>query len=151
VIAGKRGPALPAPMSTLAAPFRLGIGPSGRAARLVKPAGAPAGESGADAEAEAAVTPVVSVAAGGVHLTVVVTLAVAVSLTELTEVALGATAMPASRLAVCLVVIETMLHDAVPSPLAHPLLNLGFTLDGCAASVTVTSGADPFFVETCTT
>ena len=44
-----------------------------------------------------------------------------------------------------------MLHEAVPSSLAQPLLNLGRTLDGCAASPTVTPDADPFFVETCTT
>ena len=48
-------------------------------------------------------------------------------------------------------VTDAMLHEAVPSSLAQPLLNLGRTLDGCAASPTVTPDADPFFVETCTT
>ena len=72
-----------------------------------------------------------------------------VSFTELTAVASDATAIPASRLAGCLAVTELMLQEAVPS-LAQPLLNLGFRLDGSAASVTVTPEADPFFVETCT-
>jgi hypothetical protein len=94
---------------------------------------------------------VVSAAAGGVHLAVVVTLAVAVSFTELTEVAFDATAILAPRLTACLSVTEAMLHEAVPSSLAQPLVNLGVTLDGCAASVTVTSDADPFVVETCIT
>jgi hypothetical protein len=44
-----------------------------------------------------------------------------------------------------------MLHEAVPSPLAQPLLNVGFWLVGCAVSATVTSEADPFSVVTCTT
>ena len=39
----------------------------------------------------------------------------------------------------------------MPSSLAHPLLNSGFWLDGCAVSATDTSEADPFLVETCTT
>jgi hypothetical protein len=101
-------------------------------------------------EAAAAVTAVVSAAAGGVHFAVVATLAVAVSFTELTEVAFDATAIWASRLAGCFVVTELMLHEAVPSPLVQPLLNVGFWLDGCAASVTDTSEADPCWVETCT-
>ena len=104
------------------------------------------------AEAEAAVTAVVSAAAGGVHFAVVTTLAVAVNFTELTEVALDATAVCASRLTVCPVVIEPMLHDAVPSPLGQPLLNVGFWPDGCAVSATDTPEADPpFWVETRTT
>jgi hypothetical protein len=101
--------------------------------------------------AEAAVTAVVSAAAGGVHFTVVTTLAVAVSFTEVTDVALDATAIWASRLAGCFVVTEAMVHEAVPSSLAQPLLNVGFWLDGCAVSATVTSEADPFCVVTCTT
>ncbi len=44
-----------------------------------------------------------------------------------------------------------MRHEAVPSPLAQPLVNVGFWLDGCAVSATDTSEADPFCVETCTT
>jgi len=144
-------------MSTLAAPFRLGMGPSGSALRLVNPAGTPAGGSAADAdaeadgEAEAEVTAVVSAAAGGVHFEVVATVAVAVSFTEATEVAFDATATLAPRVTACLSVTEAMLHEAVPSSLAQPVLNLGRTLEGCAASPTVTPDADPFFVETCTT
>jgi hypothetical protein len=74
---------------------------------------------------------------------------VAVSFTELTEVAFDATAICAFRLA-AFVVTELRLHEAVPS-LAHPLLNVGFWLDGCAVSATVTSEAVPFLVDTCTT
>ena len=159
VMAGKSWAALPAPMSTLAAPFRLGMGPSGSAPRLVIPAGSAAGESAAEAdadaeaeaEAEAEVTAVVSAAAGGVHFEVVATVAVAVSFTEATEVAFDATATLAPRVTACLSVTEAMLHEAVPSSLAQPLLNSGRTLDGCAASATVTPDADPFFAETCTT
>jgi hypothetical protein len=44
-----------------------------------------------------------------------------------------------------------MLHEAVPSSLAQPLLNVGFWLVGCAVSTTDTSEADPFSVVTCTT
>jgi hypothetical protein len=77
--------------------------------------------------------------------------AVAVSFTELTEVAVVATAIPAFRLTACLSVTDARVHEAVPSPSAQPLLNLGSTLDGCAVSVTVTSAADPFFAEICTT
>ena len=156
-MAGKSWAALPAPMSTLAAPFRLGMGPSGSVPRSLIPAGSSVGESvadadaDADAEAEAEVTAVVSAAAGGVHFEVVVTVAVAVSFTEATEVAFDATATLAPRVTACLSVTEAMLHVAVPSSLAQPLLNLGGTLDGCAASPTVTPDADPFFVETCTT
>jgi hypothetical protein len=147
---------LPASMSSLATPFRLGIGPSGRAPRPGTFAGASVveseaeDESEAEGEAEAAVMAVVSLAVGGVHFEVVVTAAVAVSFTDLTEAAFDATAILAPRLAGCLAVIEAMLHEAVPSSSAHPL-NLGFRLDGCAASATVTSDADPFSVETCTT
>jgi hypothetical protein len=82
---------------------------------------------------------------------VVATRAVAVSFTEVTEVAFDATAIFASRLAPCLVVTEPMVHEAVPSPLAQPLLNAGFRIDGCAVSATDTRDADPFSVETCTT
>jgi hypothetical protein len=81
---------------------------------------------------------------------VVTTLAVAVSFTELTEVAFDATAICAFRL-VAFVVTELRPHEAVPSSLAHPLLNAGFWLDGCAVSATDTSEADPFSVQTCTT
>jgi hypothetical protein len=128
-------------MSRLASTFKFGMGPSGSVVRCVAP-----GEALAD---EAPVTDVVPVAEGGVHLAVVATLAVAVSFSELTEVAFDATAICAFRLA-AFVVTELRLHEAVPS-LAHPLLNVGFWLDGCAVSATVTSEAVPFLVDTCTT
>ena len=134
-------------MNTLAWPFSAGIGPSGSSAMC----SAALGEAVAELLlAAAAVTVVVSAAAGGVHFVVVTTLAVAVSFTELTEVAFDATAICAFRL-VAFVVTELRLHEAVPSSLAHPLLNVGFWLDGCAVSATETSEADPFSVQTCTT
>ena len=103
------------------------------------------------AGAAAAVTAVVSAAAGGVHVAVVITVAVAVSFTELTEVAVDATGIWAFRLLGSLVVTEPTLHEAVPSPWAQPLVNVGFRLDGCAVSATDTAEAVPFRVETCTT
>ena len=101
-IAGNRPDALPAPMNMLASPFRAGMGPSGSTATCVG-----SGEAVADffVEADAAVTAVVSAAAGGVHLVVLTTLAVAVSFTEPTEVAFAATAICAFRL-VAFVVTE---------------------------------------------
>jgi hypothetical protein len=151
LIVGNRPAALPAPISWLASPFRSGTGPSGTTPRFVAP-----GEALALAEpfplvAEAAVTAVVSAAAGGVHFAVVATLAVAVSFTELTAVAFDATAIWASRLTVFLAVTEPMLQEAVPSPFEQPLLKAGFWLDGWAVSATDTSEAGPFWVETCTT
>ena len=150
VMAGNRAAAFPAPMSMLASPFRAGMGPSGSTATCEASGEALADVFGDD-EAAAAVTAVVSAAAGGVHFAVVVTLAVAVSFTELTDVALDATATCACKLAGCFVVTEAMLHEAVPSPLAQPLVNVGFWPDGCAVSATDTSDADPFWVKTCTT
>ena len=99
----------------------------------------------------ATVTAVVSAAVGGVHDAVVTTLALAVSFTEVTEVAVDATAIWAFRLVGWVVVTELTPHAAVPSPEAQPLLNAGFWLDGCAVSTTDTSEADPFWVETWTT
>jgi hypothetical protein len=146
---------LPAPMSWLATLFRLAMEPSGSGFRLATPTGSSAGvslsEAEVEAEAEAEVTAMVSAAAGGVHVEVVVMLAFAVSFTELTDVASDATEILACRLAGRLAVTELMLHEAVASPLAQPLLNSGFSLDGVTASATVTSDADPFFAETCTT
>lgn len=142
---GNRLAASPALMKMLAAPFSAGMGPSGSTAMC----SAGLGDAEAEPFAAAAVTAVVSAAAGGVHFVVVTTLAVAVSFTELTEVAFDATAICAFRLA-AFVVTEVRLHEAVPS-LAHPLLNVGFWLDGCAVSATVTSEAVPFLVDTCTT
>ena len=164
VIAGNRLDALPAPMSVLAWPFRAGIGPSGSTARGAASA---FGEAWAEffaflaflvslaflaflvfltflvflallAGVEAAVTAVVSAAAGGVHFAVVTTLAVTVSFTEVTDVAVDATGIWACRLAGCSAVREPMLHKAVPSSVVQPLVNVGFWLDGCALSVTDT-------------
>jgi hypothetical protein len=152
LMVGNSPAALPAPTSMLASPFRSGTGPSGTTSTCVAPGDPLAGLVGLFAlVAEAAVTAVVSAAAGGVHFAVVVTLAVAISFTELTVVAFDGTAIRASRLMVFLVVTEPMLHEAVPSPLAQPLLKVGFWLDGCAVSATDTSEAGPFWVETCTT
>jgi hypothetical protein len=142
---GNRLAALPACTNMLASPFSAGMGPSGSTAMC----SAALGEAVAELFAAAAATVVVSAAAGGVHFAVVTTLAVAVSFTELTEVAFDATAICAFRL-MAFVVTELRLHDAVPS-LAHPLLNVGFWLDGCAVSATDTSEAVPFLVDTCTT
>jgi len=130
----------------LASPFSAGMGPSGTRAMCA----AALGEAEAELFAAAAVTVVVSAAAGGVHFVVVTTLAVAVSFTELTEVAFDATAICAFRL-MAFVVTELRLQEAVPSSLAHPLVNVGFWLDGCTVSATDTSEAVPFSVDTCTT
>jgi hypothetical protein len=100
--------------------------------------------------AGAAVTAVVSAAAGGVQVAVVATMAVAVSFTELTDAAFGATAICASTLTVCPAASGPTLHQAVPSPRVQPLLNVGFWLDGWAVSATDTSEVDPFFAATCT-
>jgi len=151
LIAGNRPAALPAPMSWLETPLRFGIGPSGRAA----PGETPAGDEPADdlaGEAEAAVTATVSAADGGVHFPVVTMLAVAVSFTEVTEVALAATGICALSETGCLADTELTVQLAVPWPLAQPLVNVGFWLDGWAVRATVTPEAEPLFsVETRTT
>jgi hypothetical protein len=149
VISGNRRAALPAPMRLLAAPFRFGIGPSGSMATWTS--GEDVGDFFALAVAEVAVTAVVSAAAGGVHFVLVATLAVAVSCTELTEVAVAAMGICARKLAGCFVVTEAMVQVAAPLPLAQPPLNVGFWLAGCAVSATDTFEADPFCVVTCTT
>ena len=151
LIAGNRPEASPAPMSWLEMPFRSGIGPSGS----VVPGETPGDDAGAGelaADADAAVTATVSVAAGGVHFAVVVTLAVAVSFTEVTELALAATGICALRVTGCLSDTELTAQLAVPSPLRQPLVNTGFWLVGFAVRATVTPEAEPPFpVETCTT
>ena len=81
LIAGNRPEALPAPMSWLEMPLRFGIGPSGSVLSGRTPADEVADLVG---EAEAAVTATVSAADGGVHFSVVVMRAVAVSFTEVT-------------------------------------------------------------------
>ena len=48
-------------------------------------------------------------------------------------------------------VTELSWQEAVPSSLAHPLVNVGFWLAGCVVSATDTSEAVPFLVDTCTT
>ena len=46
---------------------------------------------------------------------------------------------------------ELTVQLAVPSPLAQPLVNVGFWLEGWATRATDTFAADPLFsVETCT-
>ena len=111
------------------------------------------GEAVADEDelvAAAAVTAVVPAAAGGVHLAVLAMLAVAVSFTDVTDVALDATAICALRFTGLAVVTEATVHEVVPSPLVQPLVNVGFWLDGWEVSATDTYEAEPFSVETCT-
>ena len=131
----------------LASAFRFGISPggSGKVDTLGE-----AVADGDDLAAAAEVTAVVPAAAGGVHLTVLAMLAVAVSVTDVTDVAPDATAICALRFAGLAVVTEATVHEAVPSPLVQPLVNSGFWLDGCEVSATDTSEAEPFLVETCT-
>ncbi len=145
MIAGNRPDALPGPMSELEIPLRFGMGPSGSVVSGEEPADDLAGE------AEAAVTATVSAADGGVHFIEVTMLAVAVSFTEVTEVALDATGICAWRSAGCLADTELTVQVTVPSPLAQPLVNAGFWPEGCATRATDTAEADPLFsVETCT-
>ena len=129
LIAGNRPAALPAPMSWLETPLRFGIGPSGSAPPGETPAGdEPAGDLAG--EAEAAVTATVSAADGGVHFFVVTMLAVAVSFTEVTEVAPAATGICALSETGCLSDTALTVQLAVPAPLAQPLVNVGFWPDG---------------------
>src|SRR5689334_9274219 len=86
LIAGNSSEALPAPISELEMLLRFGTGPSGSV--VPGAAGGVLDEPPAEPPAEAAaVTATVSAAAGGVHLAEVLMLAVAVSFTEVTEVA----------------------------------------------------------------
>ena len=97
-------------------------------------------------------TATVSAADGGVQFCVVTMLAVAVSFTEVTEVALAATGICALSETGCLSDTELTPQLAVPAPVAQPLVNLGFWPDGWAVRATVTSVAEPLFsVETRTT
>jgi hypothetical protein len=91
------------------------------------------------------VTATVTAADGGVHVAEVRTLAVAVSCTD---VASDPTGICACRLTGDVSETEATEHAAVPSPLAQPLVNVAFWLDGCAVRATDTSAADPFSVET---
>jgi hypothetical protein len=106
------------------------------------PDGEPAGEA-------AAVTATVSAADGGVHVAVVVTLAVAVSFTAVTELASSATGICACKVTGCLSDTALTGHLAVPLPSPQPPVNTGFWLDGREVRATVTAEADPaFLVET---
>jgi hypothetical protein len=144
-IAGNRPEALPAPTSKLETPLRSGTGPSGTTGSTAAPT-----EAELPGEADAAVTVTLWSAEGGVHFAVVTMLAVAVSCTELTELAPEATGICAFRSTALVSDTELMVQVAVWSPLVQPLLNVGFWLDGCAESVTETFAADPFCVETVT-
>ena len=150
LIAGNSPEALPAPMSELETLFRFGTGPSGSVvpgAEGTPPGDEPPGEP----PDVAAVTATVSAADGGVHLAVVVTLAVAVSLTEVTELASAATGICACKVTGFLSDTAPTGQLVVPLPLAQPPVNTGFWLDGWEARATVTAAADPsFLVETCT-
>ena len=124
------------------------MGPSGSVVSGAEP---PADDLAGEADAAAAVTATVSVADGGVHFTEVTMLAVAVSFTEVIEVAPDATGICAWRLAGCLPETELTVQVAAPLPLAQPLVNVGFWLEGWATRATDTFEADPLFsVETCT-
>jgi hypothetical protein len=138
-------------MIRLATPLRAGIGPSGRLAPGEITCGGDALVGELAGEADAAVTATVSAAAGGVHFAVVATLAVAVSFTEVTELALAATGICARRDTGCLSDTEPTAQLAVPSPLTQPLVYPGFWLAGWEVRATVTPDAEPFAVETRTT
>jgi len=152
LIAGNSPEALPAPMSELETLFRFGTGPSGSVVPGAE--GTPSGDEPPGeppGAAAAAVTATVSAADGGVHLAVVVTLAVAVSLTGVTELASSATGICACKVTGCLSDTAPTRQLAVPLPLAQPPVNTGFWLDGWEVRATVTAAADPsFLAETCT-
>ena len=146
-IAGNRPDALPAPISELETPLRFGMGPSGSVVSGEEPL---ADDLAGEADA-AAVTATVSAADGGVHFTEVTMLAVAVNVTAVTVVAPDATGICAWRSAGCLSDTELTVQLAVPSPLAQPLVNVGFWLAGWVTRTTDTFAAEPLFlVETCT-
>jgi hypothetical protein len=146
-IAGNRPAAFPAPMSELDSPFRLGRGPTGSALCDGALVADLAGEGDADAE----VTVTVDAAEGAVQVAVVTMLAVAVSFTELTEVALDETGIWASRSTAFWSVTELTVQVAVLSPVVQPLVKVGFWAAGSAAIATDTSAAEPFLAETATT
>jgi len=148
LMAGNRPDAFPAPMSELEMPLRFGIGPSGKLVAGDEFGDDAPGDDGDEAE----VTATVSAADGGVQAAVVTMLAVAVSFTEVTEVAPAATGICACRVAGCLSDTELTVQLAVPLPAAQPLVKAGFCADGWAVRATVTPDADPLFsVETRTT
>jgi len=116
---GKSCVALPACISVLPTPFRSGIGPSGSA-------GSGRGLSSGGLRDRAQVTGVVSATVGAFQFCVVAMLAVAVSLTDLTEVALDASAIWARRTTGRFTETELTVQAAVPSPLVQPLMNVAF-------------------------
>jgi len=149
LILGNRSEALPASMSELETLLSSGSGPSGSVVPGITPA-AVGGEELAgdlDAEADGAVTATVTAADGGVHFADVTMLAVAVSCTE---VASDPTGSCACRLTGDLADTVPTGHAAVPSPLAQPLVNAGFWLDGWAVRATDTPVTEPFSAETWT-
>ena len=139
-------------MSWLETLLRFGIGPSGSVVPGATPAGdVPVGEL--DGEADAAVTATVSAADGGVHFSVV---ADAGRGGQLHRGDRGGAGRDRDICALSetgrLSDTELTLQLAVPAPLAQPLVNVGFRLDGWAARATVTSAAEPLLsVETRTT
>src|SRR5579864_1188923 len=96
VMTGKSCVALPASMSVLPTPFRSGIGPSGKAG-----SGSGYCNFGLRDRAEAEVTAVIAATVGAFHFCVVTMVAVAVSLSDLIEVALDATVIWACRTTGC--------------------------------------------------
>jgi hypothetical protein len=117
------------------------MGPSGSSGSGARPGSDGLGDDGE-------VTAVISATVGACHFCVVTMLAVAVSFTDLTEVAPGATAIWACRTTGLFTGTGPTVHAAVPSPLAQPLVNVALRLVGCAASATDTPEADAFRVET---
>lgn len=109
-------------MSELDSPFRLGRGPAGSALRDGMVVADFVGEGSAFAD----VTVTVEAAAGAVQVAVVTMLAVAVSFTELTDLALDETGTCASRSTAFWSVTEPTVQVAVLSPVAQPLVNVGF-------------------------
>jgi hypothetical protein len=119
VITGKSCVALPASMSVLPTPFRSGIGPSGNS-------GSGRGYCNSGVCDRAEVTAVVVATVGAFHFCVVTMLAVAVSLTDLIEVALDATAIWACRTTGRFTETVLTVQAAVPSPLVQPLVKVAF-------------------------
>jgi hypothetical protein len=133
-------------MRELEALLRSGMGPSGSVVPGVTAGEELAGLAGdVVGDADGAVTATVTAADGGVHFAEVTMLAVAVSRTEVAPDPAG---ICACRLAGDLSETEPREHAAVPSPLAQPLVNAAFWLDGCTVRATDTPAADPFSVET---
>jgi hypothetical protein len=119
VMIGKSCVALPASISVLPTPFRSGIGPSGNS-------GSGRGYCNSGVCDRAEVTAVVVATVGAFHFCVVTMLAVAVSLTDLIEVALDATAIWACRTTGRFTETVLTVQAAVPSPLVQPLVKVAF-------------------------